>query len=140
LPAPIALVILAKDGFSAVCTVRFEPCLGVHHTTGRYGGPSLALDLMERFRPVIAGSVVLSLVNNGSVAETGLLIWRGACQLTSEGRRRFFQAHDRRKSAVVAHPTFGYKMSFGRMLEVRAWMPPAYVRGDVSRYIGFTVR
>jgi CRISPR/Cas system-associated endonuclease Cas1 len=36
---------------------------GFYHT-GRHGRPSLALDLTEEFRPVIADSVVLTLINN----------------------------------------------------------------------------
>ena len=40
----------------------------------------------------------------------------------------------------VAHPVYGYKMSWGRMVEVQARMLAAYVRGDVPQYTGFTVR
>ncbi len=134
-----AYAILAKDCFSAVCTVGFDPYQGFYHV-GKYGRPSLALDLMEEFRSVIADSVVLSLVNNGSATEKDFLVWREACQLTADGRKKFFQTYEQRKSTVVAHPTFGYKMSYGRMLEVQARMLAAYIRGDVPRYIGFTVR
>src|SRR5262249_3267033 len=58
-----AYAILLKDCFSAVCTVGFDPYLGFFHAS-RHGKPSLALDLMEEFRPVIADSVVLTLINN----------------------------------------------------------------------------
>jgi len=54
--------------------------------------------------------------------------------------RRFFQAYEQRKSTEVTHPTFGYRMSYGRMLEVQARMLAAYLRGDIPRYVGFTVR
>ncbi len=40
----------------------------------------------------------------------------------------------------MTHPVFGYKMSYGRMLEVQARMLAAHVRGDIPRYVGFTVR
>jgi CRISPR-associated protein Cas1 len=36
--------------------------------------------------------------------------------------------------------TYEYRMSYSRMLEVQARMLAAYVRGDVPRYTGFTVR
>jgi CRISPR-associated protein Cas1 len=42
--------------------------------------------------------------------------------------------------AVVTHPVFGYKMAYGRMVEVQARMLAAYVRGDIPDYTGFTVR
>jgi CRISPR-associated protein Cas1 len=60
-----AYAILCKDCFSAACTVGFDPYQGFFHA-GRHGKPSLALDLMEEFRSVIADSVVLTLVNNAS--------------------------------------------------------------------------
>ncbi|MEJ7639907.1 MAG: hypothetical protein WKF75_18540 [Singulisphaera sp.] len=40
----------------------------------------------------------------------------------------------------MTHPTYGYKMSYGRTLEVQTRMLAAYIRGDTPRYTGFTVR
>lgn len=134
-----AYAILAKDCFSALCTVGFDPYLGFYHA-GRHGRPSLALDIMEEFRSVIADSVVLTLVNNGLVTARDFLIWRDACQLTADGRKRFFETYEQRKATVVTHPTYGYKMSYGRMLEVQARMLAAFIRGDIPSYTGFTVR
>ena len=131
--------ILAKDTFSALLTVGFDPYLGFYHG-GKHGRPSLALDLMEEFRAVIADSVVLTLVNNGMLSTSDFIAWNGACQLTDAGRRTFFETYERRKSTIVTHPLFGYKMSYGRMLEVQARLLAAYIRGDVPAYQGFTVR
>jgi CRISPR-associated protein Cas1 len=131
--------LLLKDCFSALCTVGFDPYFGFYHA-GRHGKPSLALDLMEEFRAIIADSVVLTLINTGSLAPRDFLVWREACQLTEDGRKRFFQAYEQRKATVVTHPVFGYKMSYGRMLEVQARMLAAHVRGDIPEYTGFTVR
>ena len=106
----------------------------------RHGRPSLALDLMEELRPVIADSVVLTLINNRLVVPEDFLTWRDACQLTESGRKKFFQAYEQRKAAQVSHPVYGYRMSYARMLEVQARMLAAYVRGGVPAYTGFTVR
>ena len=95
---------------------------------------------MEEFRSVIADGVVLGLINNGSVTTRDFLTWREACQLTAEGRKAFFEAYEQRKATVVTHPTYGYKMSYGRTLEVQARMLAAYARGETLRYTGFTVR
>lgn len=131
--------LLLKDCFSALCTVGFDPYLGFYHA-GRHGKPSLALDLMEEFRAIIADSVVLTLINTGSLTPRDFLFWREACQLTEEGRKRFFQAYEQRKATVVTHPVFGYKMAYGRMVEVQARMLAAHTRGDIPSYTGFTVR
>ncbi len=134
-----AYALLTKDCFSAVCTVGFDPYKGFFHSN-RHGKPSLALDLLEEFRAVIADSVVLTLVNNEMLAPDDFLTWREACQLTEAGRRKFFAAYEQRKATVITHPVYGYRMSYSRMLEVQARMLAAYVRGSVPAYTGFTVR
>ena len=134
-----AYALLVKACFASLCTVGFDPYRGFYHA-GRHGRPALALDLMEEFRAVIADSVVLTLVNNEMLTPKDFLTWREACQLTEEGRKAFFRAYEQRKATVVSHPLYGYKMSYSRMLEVQARMLAAYVRGDVPRYAGFTVR
>jgi CRISP-associated protein Cas1 len=134
-----AYSMLTKDCYSAVCTVGFDPYKGFFHQ-GRHGKPSLALDLMEEFRPIIADSVVLTLLNNETLGKEDFITWRGACQLTDSGRRAFFNAYEYRKSTVIKHPVYDYKMSYGRMLEVQARMLAAFVRGGIPTYTGFTVR
>jgi CRISPR-associated protein Cas1 len=134
-----AYSLLCKDCFSALCTVGFDPYKGFFHQ-GKHGKPSLALDLMEEFRAVIADSVALTLLNNRLVGPEDFVTWRDACQLTETGRKQFFTTYERRKSEVVTHPVYGYKMSYARMLEVQARMLAAYVRGEIPRYTGFSVR
>ncbi len=134
-----AYALLTKDCFGVLCTVGFDPYKGFFHSN-RHGKPSLALDLLEEFRPVIADSVVLTLINNEMLTPADFLLWRGACQLTDAGKRTFFQAYEQRKATVVTHPVYGYRMSYARMLEVQARMLAAYVRGSVPGYLGFTVR
>ncbi|MBY0230710.1 MAG: CRISPR-associated endonuclease Cas1, partial [Gemmataceae bacterium] len=134
-----AYALLAKDCFSAVCTVGFDPYKGFFHSN-RHGKPSLALDLMEELRPVIADSVVLTLINNEMVDERSFMRANGAWLLNDEGRRAFFRAYEARKSQEVTHPLYGYRMTWGRMIEVQARMLAAFVRGGVPAYAGFVVR
>jgi CRISPR-associated protein Cas1 len=131
--------LLTKDCFAALLTVGFDPYRGFFHQS-KHGKPALALDLMEEFRPVIADSVVLTLINNELLTRDDFLIWRDACQLTESGRKAFFRAYEQRKATIVTHPVYGYRMSYARMLEVQARMLAAYVRGEVPGYTGFTVR
>ena len=78
--------------------------------------------------------------NNGMLSASDFIAWTRACQLTSAGRRTFFETYERRKSTIVTQPLFGCKMSYGRMLEVQARLRAAYIRGDVTAHQGFTVR
>ena len=134
-----AYALLAKDCTSAVLTVGLDPYKGFFHQN-RHGKPSLALDLMEEFRSIIADSVVLTLVNNKMLTKADFLTWRDACQLTEAGRRTFFQAYEQRKATVVTHPSYGYKMSYGRMLEVQARMLARTCGAACRPTPGFTVR
>jgi CRISPR-associated protein Cas1 len=84
--------------------------------------------------------VVLGLVNNRVVGPEDFVSYGGACQMTESGRRKFFGAYEQRKATEVTHPVYGYRMTYARMLEVQARALAAYVRGDVPRYTGFTVR
>jgi CRISPR-associated protein Cas1 len=131
--------ILAKE-LAGVChAVGLDPFLGFMHQP-RYGRPALALDLMEEFRPLIADSVAISLVNRGEVDSGDFIRSANGTFLNEQGRRRFWEAWFRRMDTEVSHPEFGYKMSYRRMLEVQARQLWRVVRGDAPSYHGFTTR
>lgn len=58
----LGYTLLFNTVMAAVNEVGFDPYLGCLHTV-EYGRPSLALDLMEEWRPVIVDSLVLSVFN-----------------------------------------------------------------------------
>lgn len=131
--------ILAKE-LAGVChAVGLDPFLGFMHQP-RYGRPALALDLMEEFRPLIADSVAISLINRGEINPEDFISSASGTFLNEQGRRRFWEAWFRRMDTEVSHPQFGYKMSYRRMLEVQARQLWRVVRGDAPVYHGFTTR
>lgn len=131
--------ILAKE-LAGVChAVGLDPFLGFMHQP-RYGRPALALDLMEEFRPLIADSVAISLVNRGEIDPGDFIKSANGTFLNEQGRRRFWEAWFRRMDTEVKHPQFGYTMSYRRMLEVQARQLWRVVRGDAPVYHGFTTR
>lgn len=131
--------VLAKE-LAGVChAVGLDPFLGFLHQP-RYGRPALALDLMEEFRPLIADSVAISLVNRGEIDPGDFIRAASGTFLNEQGRRRFWEAWFRRLDTEVKHPEFGYAMSYRRMLEVQARQLWRVVRGDAPAYHGFTTR
>ncbi|OGX36714.1 MAG: hypothetical protein A3D87_01730 [Omnitrophica WOR_2 bacterium RIFCSPHIGHO2_02_FULL_50_17] len=134
-------------GYSMLCkeltgichAVGLDPFLGVMHQP-RYGRPALALDIMEEFRPLIADSVAVSLINRGEVNKSDFLISAAGVFLNENGRRAFWEAYSRRMDTEVSHPQFEYKMPYRRMLEVQARQMWRFVRGEAPGYIGFTTR
>ena len=135
----LAYSMLAKE-LTGVChAVGLDPFLGFLHQP-RYGRPALALDLMEEFRPLIADSVVISLINRGEVSEKDFIRAANGTALSETGRRAFWENYFRRMDTEVSHPEFGYKMSYRRMLEVQARQLWRYLRGEAVGYHGFTTR
>lgn len=130
---------LAKE-LTGVChSVGLDPFLGFMHQP-RYGRPALALDLMEEFRPLLADSVVISLINRGELGPEDFMSSANGTFLTDQGRKPFWEAWFRRLDAEVSHPEFSYKMAYRRMLEVQARQLWRFVRGEALAYHGFVTR
>jgi CRISPR-associated protein Cas1 len=130
---------LAKE-LTGVChAVGLDPFLGFLHQP-RYGRPALALDLMEEFRPLVADSVAISLVNRGELGPEDFIKSANGTFLNDAGRKRFWEAWFRRLDTEVSHPEFEYKMAYRRMLEVQARQLWRFVRGEAAAYHGFTTR
>ena len=130
---------LIKQAMVTAFTVGFDPYLGFYHQP-KYGKPALALDLVEEFRPLVADSVCLSLINNGELVP-GHFITRGnATALTQDGRRKVIEAYERRMDTLVTHPLFGYAVSYRRILELQARLLSRYLLGELPAYPVFRTR
>lgn len=134
-----AYALLTKDLTAVAFAVGFDPYLGFYHRP-RFGRPALALDLAEEFRPLIAESVVLNAINNGEVRASHFIVRAGGVALTQDGRRAVLAAYERRLDAEVRHPTFGYTITYRRVLDVQARVLAAHVLGEVPDYVPFTTR
>lgn len=128
-----------KD-LTVVCNgVGFDPYLGFYHRP-RFGRPALALDLAEEFRPLIGDSVVLTAINNGEVRASDFTVRAAGVAMTASGRKSVIAAYERRLNQEVTHPTFGYTITYRRVLEVQARMLGAYLLGEIPNYVAFTTR
>jgi CRISPR-associated protein Cas1 len=116
----LAYSLLTNALFTAVEVAGLDPYAGFFHAE-KHGRPALALDLMEEFRPVIADSVVLTVVNKGMLGpddfETGE---DGGVYLARAGLRKFLAQFARRLGAEVFHPAAGRALSYQKVLEVQA--------------------
>lgn len=134
-----AYSLLTKDLTVTAFFVGLDPFLGFYHRP-RFGRPALALDLMEEFRPLIADSVVISVINNGIVSP-GDFIRRGpSVALNDVARKKFIQAYENRMDSLIAHPVFGYRISYRRALEVQTRLMARVIAGELPDYPAFTTR
>lgn len=131
--------LLVRDCVTALMAAGLDPYRGLYHRL-HYGRPSLALDLAEEARPLIADSTVLSLVNNGVIRPSDFIRRGPACALTDLGRRRVIAAYEDRVDRLVTHPIFGYAISYRRVLEVQARLLARAISGEIPAYRAFTTR
>jgi CRISPR-associated protein Cas1 len=130
---------LLKDLMATLVGVGLDPYLGFYHQP-RYGRPALGLDLMEEFRPLVADSVVINLINNGEVRPTDFITRAGACALTPHGRKQVLEGYERRLDMLVTHPHFGYAISYRRIFEVQARLLARLLTGEINFYPAFCTR
>lgn len=135
----LAYSVLSRDWTVVLLSVGLDPFLGFYHQP-RFGRAALALDLMEEFRPLVADSVVIQVINNGEVRPSDFLRRGPAVALTDGGRRKFFLAYERRMSHLVRHPRFGYQVSYRRLMEVQARLFARHLAGELPEYEGFRTR
>lgn len=134
-----AYALLVKDCTLPLLAAGLDPYLGFFHQP-RYGRPSLALDLMEEFRPLIADSTVLAALNTGVIRADDFERTALGVSLRPSGRRQFLLAYERRMNQTIRHPVFGYKISYRRVLDVQARLLGRYLAREFNRFPAFTTR
>jgi CRISPR-associated protein Cas1 len=135
----LAYSMLARHFTVACAMVGLDPHLGFYHAD-RPGRPSLALDLMEPFRPLVGDSAVIMAVNNGEVGPADFLGAGSSCSLTDSGRKRFIACVERRLDEEITHPLFGYRISYRRLFEVQARLLARHILGELPEYPPFETR
>lgn len=131
--------LLVRETTMAAQSVGLDPLLGFYHQP-RFGRASLALDLMEEFRPVLADSTVINVINNGVVTPSDFVRGQGAVALKPAARKRVIQAMQRRLDQLVTHPIFDYRLSYRRVLDIQARLLSRVLLGELPAYPGFRVR
>jgi CRISPR-associated protein Cas1 len=131
--------LLARDCTVAAHAVGFDPYVGFYHQP-RFGRPALALDLMEEFRPLIADSVALTVMNTRVVGPGDFVRAGDAVNLSAAGRKRFFSAYEQRLNSTIVHPVFDYQVSYRRALELQARLLAKAITGEIEQYVPFTTR
>lgn len=131
--------LLAKDCTIACYAVGLDPMLGFYHQP-RFGRPSLALDLMEPFRPLIGESTVLSAINNRMVQPRDFVAAGPSVALTPGGRKGLLHAYELRMDTLVTHPIFDYRVSYRRLLEIQARLFARLLENEIKTYPVFVTR
>lgn len=133
-----AYSLLLKDVGAAVNLVGFDPYLGCFHEI-EYGRPSLPLDLMEEWRPLVADALALELVNRGTLSPRSFT-WTGAVrrpvELGEAGVRPVLEGYGRRLETRLYHPLAGPggETTTRQAMVLQARRLARFVRGELPAY------
>ena len=126
--------LLTHDCRSALEGVGLDPAAGFLHRD-RPGRPSLALDLMEELRPVLADRLALSLINRRQLRARDFETRDGgAVSMSEDARKTVLTAWQERKREERLHPFLEEKAPFGLVPHLQAQMLARHLRGDLDAY------
>lgn len=143
----LGYTILAQNVQGAVQAAGLDPYVGFLHQLS-YNRPSLALDLMEEFRPLIVDSVALRCLNNRIITEQHFVPGEAEqpIVLTPDGLKLFIRELETRLTQPFKHPETGQQVNYRRLFLLQAYRLAATLTekvgdaGQTSFYRPFTVR
>lgn len=126
--------LLMHEVRSALESVGIDPCVGFLHTD-RPGRQSLALDMMEEFRPFLADRLVLSLINRKQVDAKGFASCEAGGIIMNENTRKdILTAWQKRKQEEIMHPFLQIMVPVGLLPYCQALLLARFIRGDIDNY------
>ena len=125
------------DCRSALESVGLDPAVGFLHRD-RPGRPSLALDLVEEFRPLLADRLALSLLNRKQLGVRDFIrLDNGAVILKDDARKLVLQAYQERKREELRHVFLEERLPIGLFPAIQAQLLSRHLRGDLEAYPPF---
>lgn len=131
--------LLLKDVLAAVHISGLDPNVGFFHEPA-YGRPSLALDLMEEWRPLVADALALEFVNRGSITvndfrETSQV--GRPIEMREQALRRVLEAYGQRLEVSMYHPQAGGgggQTPLRRVIQLQSRQLARVVSGEQAGY------
>lgn len=105
---------------SAIRATALDPAVSYLHEPGdrRY---SLALDIAELFKPVLADRVIFRLVNRGQLSPDDFETELNSCLLDDTGRETFSKEFERTLEQTVEHPRLDRNVSYQYLMRLEAY-------------------
>lgn len=127
--------LVRHDCIAALTAAGLDPFVGFLHVE-RPGRPSLALDMMEEFRPWLADRLAVTLINRQQI---GAQHFReregGAVEFSDAGRKLVIKAYQERKQDEMQHPLLEQNARLAQMPFLQARVLARHLRGDLPDYV-----
>ena len=112
--------LLSNEGVSAAELAGLDPDAGFLHLP-HPGRPSLALDLVEEFRPLIVDATVFAMIGRKQVTPADFeFVDDGACHMGKAIRDSFLAAYEKRMLQLVTYRNTGRRVSYRTALHLQA--------------------
>lgn len=136
----LGYTLLANTARGAVQAVGLDPYAGFLHEYA-YNRPSMALDLLEEFRPVVDG-IVLWACRGGQVTPADFTPGppERPVVLSEEGLRRFLKAYEQRLSQPYTHPIRQLQMPLRQCMVEQARQLAGRITSGDAGYQGMGFR
>jgi CRISP-associated protein Cas1 len=99
---------------------------------------SLALDLSEIFKPLLADRVIFKLINKRIIEEKHFMKELNYTLLNDEGRRIFLQHYDEKLKTTIKHRDLGRSVSFQRLIRLECYKLIKHLLG-IKKYEAFVI-
>jgi CRISPR-associated protein Cas1 len=127
--------LVRHDCIAALTATGLDPFVGFLHAD-RPNRPSLALDLMEEFRPWLADRLAVTLINRQQIRPDHFAVREGgAVEFTEAGRKLVIKAYQERKQESMTHPYLDQNLRLGQMPFIQARLLARQLRGDLPDYL-----
>jgi CRISP-associated protein Cas1 len=117
---------------------QLTPTVSYLHQPGerRY---SLALDISEVFKPIIADRVIFNLINNRIIKEEHFVEDLNFCYLNEQGRRTFLAEYQKKLDTTINNPRLKRNISYQRLIRIECFKLVKHLLGEKS-YSGLMAR
>ncbi len=129
--------LVRHDCVAALTCAGLDPFVGFLHTD-RPNRPSLALDLMEEFRPWVADRLAVTLINRQQIGPQHFNEREGGgVEFTEAGRKLTIQSYQQRKQERLQHVLLDQTLRIGQLYFVQARILARTLRKDLPAYVPF---
>lgn len=114
---------------------QLSPLVSFLHEPGdrRY---SLALDLAEIFKPLLADRVIFTCLNQGRIKHSDFERDLNFCHLNKKGRKAFVKAFEEKLNTTIMHRKLNRKVSYRRLIRLECYKLVKHIT-DAEAYVPF---
>jgi CRISPR-associated protein Cas1 len=132
--------ILLNNVLVTIVSTGLDPFIGFLHTQ-EYGRPSLALDLMEEFRPLLVDRVILSLILSRQIKKNDFIKnIEGGVLIKDKAKKRLIDAINKRMNLQHYHPLFKRRLEYRRIIEAQVRLFEKLILDEIEEYKPFVIK